>query len=143
MEQQNIIPCAGKAAAGNIKRPADWRLQLSFLLYSLACVPYDSGILSPFPKGEEFPGQHSWGEGAASDTLLLSSRYEEERLKARRERSVPSGCVRAGAELGPSWGDWWLQFNKNPRHTCTWLKALSDWGSNPGSPTIVTVPLGK
>lgn len=45
---------------------------------------------------------------AAPDVLfLLPSRYEEERLKARRERSVQGlrqGRVGAGAELGPNPG---------------------------------------
>lgn len=33
----------------------------------------------------------------------LPYRYEEERLKARRERSVQSGRARAGWGLAPGW----------------------------------------
>lgn len=45
----------------------------------------------------ELPGRCTDGGRAVSDMLLLlSSRYEEERLKAGRERSVQRGPVRAG-----------------------------------------------
>lgn len=62
----------------------------------------DSETAFLFPEGREFPGY------LLSFLLFLSSRYEEERLKARRERSVQSGpCsgrVGAGSELGYGWG---------------------------------------
>lgn len=63
----------------------------------------------------ELPRQSAYRERRAVSHiwLLLSSRYEEERLKARRERSVQSGPVRvgggwrrAGLACGSSQGLW-------------------------------------
>ena len=62
----------------------------------------DSETAFLFPKGRGFQ------DHLLSLLLFLPSRYEEERLKARRERSVRSGQysgrVGAGAELGQGWG---------------------------------------
>lgn len=62
----------------------------------------DSETAFLFPKGRGFQ------DHLLSLLLFLPSRYEEERLKARRERSVRSGqysgWVGAGAELGQGWG---------------------------------------
>lgn len=79
----------------------------------------------------------------------LPYRYEEERLKARRERSVQSSRARAGWGLAPGWarvcvgGGRWLPLSGDQWHAHMGLKALllsragweSDPASNPGSPT--------
>ena len=74
----------------------------------------DSETAFLFPEWRGFPSH------LLSLLLFLSSRYEEERLKARRERYVRSspysGRAGAAAELGQGWGSQRLQLSWDPCH---------------------------
>lgn len=102
------IPCLGPGGLQSSCRRHEKasRLSAPAVLSALKPGMYSEMTVRLFlyPKGREFLGPCTYGERrAVSDMLfLLSSRYEEERLKARRERWVQSG--RGGGGSGVACG---------------------------------------